>query len=112
MHKGMDGSRTTTSCWPSRSTAMISCATQSETQNRPSRQRGDSPNMRPDIKIFTSLAEDFNDIDNSLGGSPPCVLSGLFQGRTRQWCADTTEAFFRGVRCGTPATLNVRSFIR
>jgi hypothetical protein len=61
---------------------MISCAAQSETQNRPSHQRGDSPNMRPDIKVFTSGAEDFNDIDTSFGRltagvPPPCVFNGF-----------------------------------
>src|ERR1700761_8530605 len=62
MHNGKAESRTTTSCFPSRSIAMISCAAQSDTQKRPSDQRGDSPNMRPDFKIFTSVAEDVDDI--------------------------------------------------
>ena len=43
----VDGTRAMTSLSPSRSTAMISCAPQSENHSRPSCQRGDSPNARP-----------------------------------------------------------------
>jgi hypothetical protein len=51
--------------------AIISWAAQSETQNRPSRQRGDSPNMRPDINIFASGIEDLDDFSFSLGRFGP-----------------------------------------
>ena len=39
---------------PSRSTAMISCAPQSENHSRPSCQRGDSANARPVIRVCSS----------------------------------------------------------
>src|SRR5918999_756559 len=51
---GNEGTRTTTSLLPSRSTAMISCAPQSANQSRPSCQRGDSPNAMPVMSICGS----------------------------------------------------------
>src|SRR6266581_296961 len=61
IHNGNDGTRTMTSLWPSRSTAMTSCAPQSENQRRSSCHRGDSPNARPLIRICSSGTEDFVD---------------------------------------------------
>src|SRR5215217_1015591 len=54
MQNGNEGMRTMTSLLPSRSTAMISCAPQSENQRRSSCQRGDSPNAMPVIRICSS----------------------------------------------------------
>src|ERR671911_1275746 len=54
MQNGNDGMRTMTSLLPSRSTAMISCAPQSENQRRSSCQRGDSPKSMPVIRVCSS----------------------------------------------------------
>src|SRR5215212_1914654 len=55
MQNGNDGMRTMTSLLPWRSTAMSSCAPQSENQRRSSCQRGDSPNMMPAIRVCSSV---------------------------------------------------------
>jgi hypothetical protein len=51
MHMGNDGTWAMTSLLPSRSTAMISCAPQSEKKSRSSCHRGDSGKARPLIRI-------------------------------------------------------------
>ena len=55
MLNGSDGSRTTTSLLPSRSTAITSCASQSANHNRPSCHRGDSGNTKSCISTFGSV---------------------------------------------------------
>src|SRR5262245_30981090 len=47
------GVRTTTSVFPARSIARISCAPQSDNQSRPSCHRGDSPIASPQTSVFT-----------------------------------------------------------
>src|SRR6266581_9752373 len=70
MHIGNDGTRTMTSLLPSRSTAMTSCAPQSENQRRFSNHRGDSPNARPLIRVCSSGMEDsFRRHHNLLGSA-------------------------------------------
>src|SRR5918994_3498992 len=54
MQNGNDGTRTTTSLLPSISTAISSCAPQSENHRRSSCQRGDSPNTMPVIRVCSS----------------------------------------------------------
>src|SRR5581483_1371741 len=58
-HRGNEGKLTVTmtSRLPSRLTASISCAPQSATHRRPSRQRGDSPKARPVNSVCSSGIE-------------------------------------------------------
>src|SRR5215217_5458856 len=55
MQNGNDSTRRMTSLLPSRSTAMISWAPQSENQSRLSCQRGDSPNTMSVIRVCSSV---------------------------------------------------------